>query len=370
LSQAKLLASLGAFLVAVICHTSAFIAAATIAGCNTPTPPPALQLMEWQIFQQTAGKLSDNHINSIFMDNTRKIWLATNNGVSIFSGVSWATIRDSLYTVSWTQTGSVITYRVNCVVQAKDRAMWFGLPGGGVVRYNPVSSTSVWRRYTQSTLGFLSDIVLSGTADVSNQSVYGEMWFTSAIGISRFIGAANETGTWHFYTHENTAAIPSDQVFASMTKLDDNTIWFGTQSGGPVSVEYGLAGLNWTQYPLPTDSRINSIGFDLQNTVWFGNQNGAASLKVQSSIWRQFTAGTQLPAVPVNAVITNQQNLRWFGTNAGLTRFNDTTWVTFTTANSPLPSDTITALAYDFNQNLWIGTPNGVAVYNASGIHY
>lgn len=248
--------------------------------------------------------------------------------------------------------------------------MWFGLTGGGVQRYNPLSSIAVWKRYRSPDL--ISDIVLSGTAEISNQSMYGEVWFTTAIGISRFIGADHETGTWVSYT-TNNSPLPSNQVLASLNKLDDNTIWFGTQTGGAVSVEYGLAGLNWTRYSPPVDSRINSLAFDLHHTVWFGAQSGAWSFNTQSSIWTPFmadSAGAHLPRGSVNAVVTNHQNVRWFGTEAGLARLDDTTWTQFTSSNSPLPTDTITALLIDFNQNLWIGTSNGVAVYNAGGVQF
>ena len=343
-------------------------------GCSSPTastPPPPTE--KWQVFRQVPGGLINNHINSIYFDNSRRIWIATNDGVSYFSGGAWASLRDSL--TSNDGHGGPPSHRVSSIVQGKDRSMWFGLTGGGVQRYNPLSSIAVWTRYTgESTLhGLISDLILSMTADVSNQSAYGEVWFTSALGISRFIGAANETGTWRFYTHDNTDQIPSNQVWASVNKLDDNSMWFGTQSGGAVSVEYGLAGLDWTRYPLRVDSKINSVAFDLHNTVWFGTQDGAESFNTQSSVWTSFradSAGTQLPPGPVNAVVTNHQNVRWFGTNSGLARFNDTTWTQFTRANSPLPSDTITALAFDFNQNIWIGTLNGVAVYNGSGVHF
>jgi ligand-binding sensor domain-containing protein len=341
-------------------------------GCTSPSdPPPVLPKAKWQVFKASASLLADNHVNAIFMDNARRVWFATNNGASYFDNGAWATIRDSL--TSPDGHGGPPNHRVTCIVQAKDRSMWFGLTGGGVQRYNPISTIAVWTRYTvQSTFGGLvSDLVLSGTADISNQSAYGEVWFTSAIGISRFVGAANETGTWHFYTHDNTGQIPSNQVWSSMTKLDDNTLWFGTQTGGAVSVEYGLAGLNWTQYSLPVDSRINSMAFDLQNTVWFGNENGAASFNVQTSDWRVIdSAGVRLRHGPVNSVTTNHQNIRWFGTDAGAARLADTTWTIFTAANSPLPSDTVNAVAFDFNQNIWIGTDNGVAVYNESGLTF
>ena len=137
---------------------------------------------------------------------------------------------------------------------------------------------------------------------------------------------------------------------------------------------YGIDGqLHWTPYPLQLDSKINSIGFDLHNTVWFGAQNGVENLNVSSSVRGSYCADSTVsgsPCGPVRVVVTNHQSIRWFGTETGLARLSDTTWTHFTAENSPLPSDTVTALLYDFNQNLWIGTVNGLAVYNEAGITF
>jgi ligand-binding sensor domain-containing protein len=338
-------------------------------ACSTPEgtkPPPEKEV--WQVFKQSQGTLVNNHINAIFLDNSRRIWFATNNGVSYFAGGNWATIRDSL---SSPGPGG-LSYRVSCITQGKDRSMWFGLTGGGIQRYNPNSSIAVWKRFTDPDL--ISDVILSGTADVSNQTTFGEVWFTSAQGIMQFVGAINETGTWHIFTHTSTPAIPSNQVWSSENALQDNSIWFGAQTGGAAYSYYNLAGsLSWGSLPLPFDSKINSIAFDLHNIVWFGTENGAVAFNSQSSAFTRFdtaSAGPGLRDEPVNAVTTDHQTTRWFGTEGGLVRLSDTAWTRFTAANSPLPSDTVTALAYDFNQNIWIGTINGVAVYNAAGVTF
>jgi len=337
-------------------------------GCTSPTGPPPPRLPDkWLVYRQSPGKLINNYINGLLLDHGRTIWLATNDGVSSFSGGVWASLRDSL---SY-QSGGTPSHRVSCIVQAKDGAMWFGLSGGGVVRYNPYSSIQVWRRYTSPDLVF--DVVLAGAADVSNQSLYGEVWLTTPFGISRFIGAAAEQGRWVTYNMTNTPQLPSNQIPACLNKLDDNTFWFATQTGGAVMANYGLAGLEWSRYPLQSDSRINSISFDLQNNLWFGVQQGAVTFNVQNSAWTPYppdTAANKLPAGPVNAVVTNLLKVRWFGTNGGLVRLDDTTWTRFTAANSPLPRDTVNVLLFDYNQSLWVGTANGVAVYNEAGILY
>ena len=337
-------------------------------GCTSATGPPTPRLLDtWLVYRQTPGRLINNYANAFLLDNGRKIWIATNDGVSSFSAGVWASMRDSL----WSPSPSGKSHRVSCIVQGKDGGLWFGLTGGGVVRYNPFSTIQVWRRYNSPDL--LNDFILAGAADVSNQSNYGEVWFTSVSGVNRFVGGASESGTWYSYTTGPPANLPSNQIPACINKLDDNTIWFGTQTGGAVMVNYGLAGLEWSKHPLSPDSRINSVSFDLHNTVWFGVQQGAVTFNLQTSVWTTYppdTAGIKLPAGPVNAVVTNLQKVRWFGTNAGVVRLDDTTWTRFTTANSPLPGDSVNALLFDYNQNLWVGTTNGVAVYNAVGIQF
>src|SRR5467141_335333 len=198
-------------------------------GCTSPTGSPPTRLSDkWLVYKQSPGRLVNNYINALLLDRGRTIWLATNDGVSSFSRGTWASLRDSLgYPTGVDRT---ISHRVSCIVQAKDGAMWFGLSGGGVVRYNPFSSIQVWRRYIQPDLVW--DVVLAGAADVSNQSLYGEVWLTTAFGISRFIGAANERGYWVTYNMANTSQLPSNQIPACLNKLDDNTFWFGTQTGG------------------------------------------------------------------------------------------------------------------------------------------
>jgi len=46
----------------------------------------------------------------------------------------------------------------------------------------------------------------------------------------------------------------------------------------------------------------------------------------------------------------------------------DTGWVVFNETNSPIPGDNVRTLALDRYGNLWIGTVDGIAVYNETGI--
>jgi ligand-binding sensor domain-containing protein len=91
------------------------------------------------------------------------------------------------------------------------------------------------------------------------------------------------------------------------------------------------------------DSKINGITIALDGTVWISTDLGASYYRRGS--WGRIT-------------------------DSGLVRLANTTWTKFTAENSPLPSSTVTALSYDTRGNIWIGTANGLGVYNENGINF
>ena len=52
-----------------------------------------------------------------------------------------------------------------------------------------------------------------------------------------------------------------------------------------------------------------------------------------------------------------------------LARFDGNEWIVYNTSNSGLPSAKIHSIAIDNSDNIWIGTENGLAVYNNNGIN-
>ena len=77
------------------------------------------------------------------------------------------------------------------------------------------------------------------------------------------------------------------------------------------------------------------------------------------------TENSGLPYNQVIALAFDSQDNLWIGTNhRGLAKFDGETWAVYNTGNSGLPSDQVTALAFDARGTLWIGTGGGLVRFD------
>ena len=339
---------------------------ALLNGCRKTAeiviPPPG---PPWITFKfPGTPQLLANRINSLHADQSGRVWIATDSGANYFQRGSWGKIRDS---VRYSTDGVNFRYAVNSIESGKFSTIWFGLDGGGVRRYREGATRAVWTTYHYPDLTY--PVVQSISAD---KVVNGDVWIATTNGVSRFLPSAAdpEFGMWQTFL---MPYIPSNQVYASAINFNDNTIWFGTQNG--FALYNDMLG-DWTTFNLPPayNYRINSMAFDMSGTVWLAKLEGVTSFNKELGEWVHYTnasTGGRLPPGDIHAVTTDLGSTRWFGTDYGLVRLRDTTWTTFTTANTTeLPDNAVTALTYDKMGNLWIGTENGIAVFNDTGTRF
>jgi len=87
-------------------------------------------------------------------------------------------------------------------------------------------------------------------------------------------------------------------------------------------------------------------------------------------VWKNYrTDNSGMPSNKTTAVICNFDGDRemWIGTeDAGLVHFDFSVWEVIDMSNSVLPSNNITCLNYDDYGKVWVGTDNGLAVYDGS----
>ncbi len=238
-------------------------------------------------------------------------------------------------------------------IEDDNNNLWVGT-WGGLVKVNKATGTSSF--YNVANSGLTCNIIYDIIIDEN-----GTIWIGTWGG-----GLTTYNGTnWTTYDTSNSN-IPNN--FVVSLAIDSNqTKWIGTWDGGIVSFD----GTNWTTYDtsnsvLP-DNRVNSIETDSSGKIWvgtgvYGGYGGLASYDGINLIKYDTLDGYYIRTIAID----KDENI-WIGSTNGLIKYDRTNWSFFTSYNSGLPDNSIHSLTTDTSDVLWIGTQNsGVVNYDGT----
>jgi len=332
----------------------------------------------WTTYTEANSDLPDDQVTSIAIDNGGSAWFGSRSGdVGEFDGATWTVHHDPTY-------NSKPTYAVG----ADDaRRMWFTSP----TNYAPVlmHDDAGWHHIVpDNDCGYF---VRQGALDGA-----GQLWLTTWKGVCRYDGA-----TWTRY-HTGNSLLLSDLTHA--LAAGGQKVWVGYWDGSgvePVTVSqfsgslwdhyqrpdflprsfgqgiavdqedrkwFGLApkGVallddgDWTLYDntnsgLP-DTCTVIITKDLDGHLWFaGDLCSGGLVEFDGVSWIQHSSldPGHVPSYTVKAVAVDQGNQVWAGSVQGLSVYDGTTWTTYNTANSGLPSNDVGSVVVDKAGNIW-----------------
>lgn len=139
-----------------------------------------------------------------------------------------------------------------------------------------------------------------------------------------------------------------------------NNKWFATSYG--VSKFNNISWITYTTADGLASNRISTIASDKKGYIWVGSGNifgiepSYGVSKFDGNNWKIYTSTDGLASNVVNKIAIDFQNVKWFLTNAGISKFNDTTWVTY--------NKFVTCLTIDAQNNKWFGTSSGILKYD------
>ena len=139
--------------------------------------------------------------------------------------------------------------------------------------------------------------------------------------------------------------------------------WVGTYGGGVAYVDslgavtvYGTESVNEIRSDI-----VSSVAVDKSGGLWFTQnasytdmtQNrGIGYLNGGTITW--YEKGNEIPDNYVQAIELDEKENVWFGSAVGLTRYDGTSWKTWTKADG-LPADSVGVIKSDGNGGLWVG---------------
>ncbi len=169
------------------------------------------------------------------------------------------------------------------------------------------------------------------------------------------------------------AGDPSNEI-QTMLADDVGNLWIGTRGGG---IRLKVAGkafegeeIRYGQEDGLPSPYITDLAVDDDGGIWAGTWQGIARLRPGARAWAQPVAMDRLPSSHVTVVLARQEQV-WIGTGNGLARYNAKTGALH--AEEALAQQFVQDLALDSDQRLWVATEgSGIFVDDGRGgwTHY
>lgn len=155
-----------------------------------------------------------------------------------------------------------------------------------------------------------------------------------------------------YYNGKNVTAVAAD----------GNFVWLGTSVGNLVKLNItngAMTFFNKANAGLP-GSKINCMVKDTSGILWLGTDKGLVKFNGTSSIIYT-TANSTLPGNKINSIqFSAIDNLKWMTTANSLVSFNNAAFTIYNISNSDIHSANLNCVGIDQFDNLWIGGDLGL----------
>lgn len=304
---------------------------------------------------------SDDIIYSARLQKGGKLWLGTEDGVSIFDTNTelFSTIRPNRR-----ESFGLSHKSVRSICMANNGIIWLGTYQGGVNKFDPNLALFNLKRSSPFDPKGLSSPIVTSFAEFSKRKV--------------FVGT--DGGGLHLFDRENgifeQIDIKSKIDFSrnplailALTLDSHGTLWVGTYQHGlfaynPVTKTYKqfLAG------PMATDlsqNEIFAIKEDSRGLIWIGtNGTGVDVFDYKTNSFIRYGTYSLAPMMlPSNgfirAIVEDPDGNMWLassGTGIAVFQRDNGKFITYRKANSGLSNDVVLSLLCDSKGNIWAGT--------------
>ncbi|MFZ4399474.1 MAG: two-component regulator propeller domain-containing protein [Bacteroidales bacterium] len=183
-------------------------------------------------------------------------------------------------------------------------------------------------------------------------------WISTASGVAKF----NDTA-WTSYTTTNGLI---DNYGVCIASDKNNNIWVGTNIG--VSKYNGTSWTNYTTAQGLIDNSVNYIYGASDGSVWFATQSGVS--KFNQGVFTNFTTANGLSTNAITYISADASGDMWFCTEmGGISKLHGSTFSNYTKLNTDsLLDDNTFAIAFDQNNNRYIGSFYGISKLNSSEV--
>jgi ligand-binding sensor domain-containing protein/signal transduction histidine kinase len=316
-------------------------------------------------------RMRSNNIQVIYENKQGDLWVGTDDGL--------ARLRNGSFTVYSNKDG-LSNNNVGSICEAQDGSIWIGTPGGlnrfkderiisyttrdglpsdsvGLIRQDRrgdlwISTPRGLARFSGDTFAVytIADGLPSTNVVSAYESRKGELWFGTSGGLARFDDN-------RFIGYTNAVGLFNNMIW-SIEEDNDGNLWLGTDGG--LTKFAGGKFVTLTKADGLPDNTVLSVYCDRSGTLWLGTPSGLGRLA--KGRLSAYTTRDGLSSNIISSVYEDREGNLWVGTEAGgLNLFKDTKFVTYTTRDG-LPDDMTWTICEGRDGSMWIGSQsNGLS---------
>ena len=321
--------------------------------------PKTDQLRIFKHEESDSKSILSNWIRDIYVYDQQEIWIGTRNGLSIFNT---QTQKFSNHTHSALNPNSLSDNTIWSFMHDNASGIWIGTFAGGLNVYYPSNANfdNIGERIGDR-MG-LSHLVVNAISEDKN----GGLWIGTYGGGINYLN--RNTGAYRYYDIRNDQKQTRNGV-KSLAEDADGNLWVGTLDG-LCHFNKETKKIRFFKFAVAqgkfSENLINSIVPE-QEGVWVGTNGGGLRYLRPDGSYRTFVHSPKDQASIsdnfVVALIKDNQNNLYIGTQNGLNYYDRKTdsFKRFVKRNQPntLSNNSIITLFKDSKNRIWIGTDGG-----------
>lgn len=350
------------------------------------------------------NSLSNDDITSIYEDIEGNLWLGTfNGGLNKFNR---AENKFTRYLYNENNPGSISSNTIWDIIQDEKGNMWFATDRGGLVQFS-----------NERFIAYKRDTTKPGSISGNNIHAvsldrHGNIWAgTGAAGVNKFDRKKNVFKNYRF--DDKSSSLHGSNFVTTVFKDDQGNLWVGTGGGGLNKYdeqhdEFIRYTHDSTDISSLSNNFVHAIAQDSPGVLLIGTRSGYNTFNVSTGkferfklhndsvgknqsvitlakdksgvIWlSSYTEGLYKALEPsgkfqsalkgknVTCIFEDSAGRLWAGTfSDGLFMSTDKgkTFKNISGENKSLPEKAINSVIQDNQGNIWIGSSNGLYIYN------
>jgi ligand-binding sensor domain-containing protein len=270
--------------------------------------------------------LAHNAVRTLHRDRQGRVWIGTRRGLSVLEG-------EQFFSYASSELGG-LSESVFSICEDGQAGIWLATSEQGLIRLKD----GVITRYTTRD-GLSSDSIRTVFVDS-----HGTVWVGTRTGLERF-----ENG--RFSTYSDMFGRSALTNVWALYEDREQSLWLGTAADGLARLRDGSFNSYTARDGLP-DSEVQVVLEDSKANLWVGTVNGLALFR--DGVFTGYSVREGLSNANVRSLAEDRSGRLWIGTRSGLNVLLD--GKVSPVRHPDLEKLDITALGFDQENSLWVGT--------------